>query len=961
MLNVALLALSAAFAAGWAALSLELAWMRAASAALPGLVPAAALVVPAFLLAWSAGSWWGGRFVDQREGSLGAAARWLALSALGAWLLPVFGALLRPSVPPDELALRLLAGGLPALPVAFGLGGALPLLARSRVSEGLSPARATGAVAAALALGGAAGAGSFVPLLSSELAPSLGAALALAGAALVCWLLGLAGATRPAPEAAAEVELEPRGTPLLPLVAFVGGGLLVAGQLALLRVAAQRDGASVLTSVQVLGWLHLGMALGAWLLMPRWRLASAESLCSLALGLAGLALLWPGGLPGRAASLDVAWPCVLLGLGAGSLVTAASRAGRRPASRLGSWVGDLAAASTLGGVVGGWAYLDALDGGSTTPALLRLGGLAALGSAVVLAALACGPAGRRPVALAVGALVSGLLALGWSTPSWSFPWRSADDETGLLARVEGRHGVTTVVALADGGRRLKLDGRFGMGGSGHAALSRRLGRIAAAMAPEAERALVLGLGTGHTLAGVATTSPARVECVERNGALWSLGEFVAPVTGVLPGGLTPRGGPVQVVAADARAWVARHAGEYDLIVGDLFFPWMSGAGDLLSREQFELVRRALAPDGVFVQWLPLHQLPWPAFGAATRAFCEAFPTARAFLATPLADQPLVALVGGLDGGVPSVERLDALFTAAPDGAGPSDARELFDLYLADSWELQGRFADAPLPTLARPVTELMSLGRQDDEAAIALRNTRLLAELVSPLVTTSLSRHPIDPRENRELGRMLTVRANVERQLLLARAALLERATLDVTRSDQRPRRAELDATIDQALVAGWVELPGHAAVRAALLERAGQLVGEQRWEDGAALLHAALERGRDVALAAMLGGIFTQLGFLDEALALLRGARGAGPPDRSLLINLGAALLFQGGADDEAREALRAARELGELPPVHAVALGVLERRESALPSAQALVDALDQGEAWSVALRRLLAERRG
>jgi len=973
-LNVALLSCVAAAAAGLAALLLELAWLRGASVALPGLLPAATLVLPAFLAAWAAGSMLGGRFVDSSSQRGLSAARWLALGALAVWLAPWLLERQAADVPPAGLWPRLARGALPALPAAFALGGALPLLARLRSAAGLPAARATGGVAASVALGGAAGCALYPELLLEGWAVGLVSALALAGSALICWLGALMGAeagpghgpVATPGEAPPEAPVAlPRAPSLLPLAAFLAGTLLVAGQVLLLRVGAQLTGASMQTSVRVLLWLHLGMAAGAVLMIPAWRALPAEALTALLLAAAGLGLAWPAGWEGLlAAQLDPAPAALLLGLGAGSVVTAASRAARRPRARLGSWVGDLSGLSTLGGALGGLLVAQGLAGGAWgTPDLLRAGSLTAGGLALALAALGLWVAPRRVVASASALLVLAAAALGLTTSELSYPWRSAPDEQQLLGRHEGTHGLTDLVAVQGGSERLKLDGRFSLGGGGADVLARRLGRLAACLAPDAERALVLGMGAGHTLAGVRATTRARVDCVEHNRSIWQVGlaeraEGSEPVPGAPP----PRAPALPVQPADARLWVAQHPLTYDLVVGDLFFPWLSGAGDLLSLEHLRSVRRCLTKRGVFVQWLPLHQLPWQAFGSAAASFVQVFPSARLLVATPLSNEPLVALVGGLPQGLPGQDALNELLAPAPDSAGPLQWTGLVDAHVCDAWRLTERFDSRPRVTLARPVTEIMSQGRADDEALLAHRNMRLLAELVQPLTTSSLARRPLDSRDNRELGRELQRRGVVLRLLLMARAATLERATVDRADPNQRPRLSDLDADIDHALLAAWSELPGHVATRLALLERSTELTGEQRWEDAATLLHGALERGRDVPLAAMLGGIFTRLGFLDEALELLRGARASGAAaDRSLLLNLGAALLFAQAGDEQAREALEQALRLGPLPPLHRAALGLLQGQPGAAAAGRAYADALGEGEAWGVVLRRLSAASEG
>gem|GEM_PF-2924829 len=973
MLNAAVLVLPCAALAGAAGILLELSWLRTAAAALPGTLPAAALVVPVFLLAWTAGSSWAGRYADHRHGGAGGAARWLAAVSLAAWLVPRLAANLLPDAGAEGLFQRILAGGLPVVPVAMGLGGALPLLARVRSAAGLTAERATGAVAAAGALGGAAACWGWVPLMTAGFDPVLLSASALAVAALICWMLGLletpAAPGNDVPDEAGSVSspamdtvpadgltaLPPMGAALLFVSALVAGALLVSGQLSALRLHAQSWGDSMVTTSEILGGLHLGMALGAALLCFRLSWLPPLVLVSGLALIAGLASLAPGHLPalsgGLAGALLLTVP---LGLGAGSLVTAACRAPVRPRGRLGSWVGDLAAVSTLGGAVGGWAHAQWLIGSTTlgTGGALRLAALTALGLATALAVVSWIPKrGRWVAALLVPANMA-LLLVAWRSEPYAMPWQSGGAELSLVSQSEGSYGVISLVETASGEQRLKLDDRFGLGGSGAALLEQRLGRLAACLHPTAERALLLGLGRGHTLAGLSSTTRAQVDCVERNGQILDLG---LPVP-FLPGS-GPRRGEPTLIHADARAFIAANKERYDLIVGDLFFPWVQGAGELLGREQFHRVRQSLADGGVYVQWLPLHQLTWPAFGAVVSAFEDAFPSARLFIATPLAAQPLVALVGGLVAGLPDASVVDELLAEVPTAGGLNAAVDLFDLHLAGSWALTTHFGDVQPNSSAWPGSELLTLRRQDEEEAIARRNLRLLAELVEPLTTQGLQRPPVDHQERRQLGRELVSRAESLRGLLLARSALAELAVLNPDDLDHALRE-QYEARVDSSLIAAWRAFPGHISVGQVLLERSGMLIESGRWGEAAGLLRTAVDEYGTVSLAAALGGVLVRLERPQDTVILLRAARPAGPDNVGLLLNLGAALLHT-GQDAEAQEVLSHAREVlgtGRLPPLHATALGVLEAQAGAAEQARYALQTLDEKEAWARCFRRLL-----
>ena len=72
-------------------------------------------------------------------------------------------------------------------------------------------------------------------------------------------------------------------------------------------------------------------------------------------------------------------------------------------------------------------------------------------------------------------------------------------------------------------------------------------------------------------------------------------------------------------------------------MADIIHPYNAGGNNLYSVEYFNLAARALAPDGIMVQWVPLEDPT--AHRLIIRTFLEAFPNATLWLSTDV-------LVGG---------------------------------------------------------------------------------------------------------------------------------------------------------------------------------------------------------------------------------------------------------------------------------------------------------------------------
>jgi len=101
-----------------------------------------------------------------------------------------------------------------------------------------------------------------------------------------------------------------------------------------------------------------------------------------------------------------------------------------------------------------------------------------------------------------------------------------------------------------------------------------------------------------------------------------------------------------VIQADARWAISQSSAGYDVIIGDLFLPWRTGEGRLFTKEHFENVREALAPGGLYCQWLPMYQLTATQYDSIVRTFLEVFPEAFLIRGDFYAGQPILGLVGG---------------------------------------------------------------------------------------------------------------------------------------------------------------------------------------------------------------------------------------------------------------------------------------------------------------------------
>jgi len=183
-------------------------------------------------------------------------------------------------------------------------------------------------------------------------------------------------------------------------------------------------------------------------------------------------------------------------------------------------------------------------------------------------------------------------------------------------------GFVTVTTQTDAqGRTTKTllqNGKFDANDAGEVPAQISFGLLAALHAPRAERALVIGSGSGQTAAIVAQLGFAHVDIAELSPAHLAAAraEFAHLHHGVFD---RPN---VAVHLEDGRNFLLRTRAPYDVIQIEITSLWFAGATNLYSREFYALARARLAPGGALVQWIQLHHL-------APREIATILATARA--------------------------------------------------------------------------------------------------------------------------------------------------------------------------------------------------------------------------------------------------------------------------------------------------------------------------------------------
>jgi spermidine synthase len=153
-------------------------------------------------------------------------------------------------------------------------------------------------------------------------------------------------------------------------------------------------------------------------------------------------------------------------------------------------------------------------------------------------------------------------------------------------------------------------------------------------------ALVVGLGSGATVAAALRHPIRSVDVVELLPAVVEASGFFEEATG--PWRNDPR---VKVSISDARTHARFTSRRYDVIAAEPSNLWLSGMAALFTREQFQRYRDLLNPGGVVCQWVHAYRLPRADFAAVLATFRSVFPACTLWEVSIGGDYLLVGATG----------------------------------------------------------------------------------------------------------------------------------------------------------------------------------------------------------------------------------------------------------------------------------------------------------------------------
>jgi len=233
---------------------------------------------------------------------------------------------------------------------------------------------------------------------------------------------------------------------------------------------------------------------------------------------------------------------------------------------------------------------------------------------------------------------------------------------------------------------------------------RRIGHLPLAIHPDPRTALVVGLGGGATAGAAAIHPGVHVDVVELSEAVIRAARYFRRVNhGVLT---RPN---VTVRVDDGRNYLLTTGKKYDVITADLILPLYAGSNNIYSVDYFRLVRRALRPGGLALQWVDGTDAEYKTI---MRSFLSVFPHATLWVDRSLmigSLEPLKLSRLAFDAKLQRQGQLEAL-----QELGITTFDELKRAFIAGPDDMRAFVGDGPVLTDDRPLVEyFLSLPRKD--------------------------------------------------------------------------------------------------------------------------------------------------------------------------------------------------------------------------------------------------------
>ena len=208
---------------------------------------------------------------------------------------------------------------------------------------------------------------------------------------------------------------------------------------------------------------------------------------------------------------------------------------------------------------------------------------------------------------------------------------------------EGLNATISVNSTLEGLVVLATNGKSDASNGEDMSTQLGLGYFPLLLHPGPKRVLVIGVGSGVTVKA-ASEFPGieKIEVIEIEPAVIEGSRFFHKVNGGIYDDPS-----IRIILDDARSYLIAAKEVYDIIISEPSNPWISGIGNLFSKEYYEAASGKLGPGGIFCQWVQLYGMRPEDLKMVLGTFGSVFPKITVWY-TSAGD---IALLGSKGGGM----------------------------------------------------------------------------------------------------------------------------------------------------------------------------------------------------------------------------------------------------------------------------------------------------------------------
>ncbi|MBC7326631.1 fused MFS/spermidine synthase [bacterium] len=177
---------------------------------------------------------------------------------------------------------------------------------------------------------------------------------------------------------------------------------------------------------------------------------------------------------------------------------------------------------------------------------------------------------------------------------------------------------------------LQIDGKTEASSFGDLTTQYMVAHLPLLLHPNPQKVMIIGLASGCTL-GAALCHPVnRIDCAEIEPAMLEASRFFKDVNEEYW-----KDSRARVIIEDGRNYLALTPEKYDCIISEPSNPWISGLGNLFTKEFYEICKDHLTDGGIFALWVPAYITSLEDFKGIIATATSVFPFVTAWNYPPI--------------------------------------------------------------------------------------------------------------------------------------------------------------------------------------------------------------------------------------------------------------------------------------------------------------------------------------